>query len=353
MPDDDESTEQSTVAGENDATTIVPPPTQAAPELAWSAADDESESTPRPWRSVWAVAGVGVLCAVVTAVAIAAFGMGGTTKGTAPRALAPSAPPPSLDGTYRITSYPARAIFHGDAPPAAPDNTPVTSWWGFRSACFVDGCVALGTQLEDADHQRADGDHHQLTLDFIDGAWHQAVPRTYEVPCDDPSRSETGATSLVLAPRPDGTLEGTLTNTVTTNDCGHVGNEVQLPATATREGAAPEIAASPTTRPAVAPPPLVPAKPLQTVTERDEQFLATLADHGVPVGSFQDGARRAVSDGSGICDALAQLTSRWPAGDVIRQMQKQPLVGAESLTGEQVSWFVRLSVSTYCPQYEQ
>lgn len=209
MPDEDEAAEQPTVAGESDATTIVPPATQAAPQLAWSAADDEPESAFRPWRSVWVVAGVGVLCAVVAAVAITAVGMGGTTKLTAPPgALAPSAPPPSLDGTYRITSYPARAIFHGDSPPAPPDNTPLTSWWGFRSACFVDGCVALGTQLDDADHQRASGDHHQLTLDFVEGAWHQAVPRTYQVPCDDPSRSETASTSLVLAPRPDGTPAG-------------------------------------------------------------------------------------------------------------------------------------------------
>ncbi len=51
MPDDDEGAEQPTVAGESDATTIVPPATQAAPQLAWSqdADEDDDEST---WRHV-------------------------------------------------------------------------------------------------------------------------------------------------------------------------------------------------------------------------------------------------------------------------------------------------------------
>ena len=44
MPDEDEAeAEQPTAAGEGDATAIVLAPTQAAPELAWSAADEEDD----------------------------------------------------------------------------------------------------------------------------------------------------------------------------------------------------------------------------------------------------------------------------------------------------------------------
>ncbi len=62
--DDTEAGDQPTVAAESDATTVVPPPTEAAPELAWSQEVPETAPLIRPWRSVWVLAGVGVLCAV-------------------------------------------------------------------------------------------------------------------------------------------------------------------------------------------------------------------------------------------------------------------------------------------------
>jgi hypothetical protein len=57
--------------GAGDAETeLVPPVTVARPEHAWSSEEPITEALSRPWRSVWAIAGIGVLCAVVVAFAI-------------------------------------------------------------------------------------------------------------------------------------------------------------------------------------------------------------------------------------------------------------------------------------------
>ena len=66
---------------------IVPPPTEAAPELAWSQEGPETEPLNRPWRSVWVLAGVGVVGAVVAAVIITGLGLvgeSGAPSGAAP-----------------------------------------------------------------------------------------------------------------------------------------------------------------------------------------------------------------------------------------------------------------------------
>jgi len=66
-----------TVARPGDgATAAVPAPPAAAAELAWSQEDPATEPSHRPWRSVWVLAGAGVLCAVITAVVITGLGSG-------------------------------------------------------------------------------------------------------------------------------------------------------------------------------------------------------------------------------------------------------------------------------------
>jgi len=74
----DDHDQPATAAGPcDDATTVVPAPAQAAPELAWSQGDSETESLHRPWRSVWTLSGVGVVCAVLVAVIIDGLGFAG------------------------------------------------------------------------------------------------------------------------------------------------------------------------------------------------------------------------------------------------------------------------------------
>jgi Protein of unknown function (DUF732)/Domain of unknown function (DUF4189) len=93
--------------GAGDAETkLVPPATAAAPEHAWSNEEPVTEALSRPWRSVWVIAGIGLLCAVIVAFAI--FGVvalvrenhGGTHtapttpthSASAPAPVAPAAP---------------------------------------------------------------------------------------------------------------------------------------------------------------------------------------------------------------------------------------------------------------------
>lgn len=63
------------VGAADDATIVVPPPTEAAFGHAWSNEEPATVVLPRPWRSVWVIAGVGLLCGVVVAFAI--FGVVG------------------------------------------------------------------------------------------------------------------------------------------------------------------------------------------------------------------------------------------------------------------------------------
>jgi hypothetical protein len=69
-------TDAGTSHGAGDAETeLVPPATVVRPTHAWSweEPDTEALTSSRPWRSVWAIAGIGLMCAVV--VAFAVFGV--------------------------------------------------------------------------------------------------------------------------------------------------------------------------------------------------------------------------------------------------------------------------------------
>ena len=103
--------------GAGDAETeLVPPATAAGPEQAWSSEEPATEVLSRPWRSAWAIAGIGLLCAVIVAFAI--FGVvalvrekhGGTQTGSTTPAHSVPAPAPA--------SAPASAP--APAAPAAP-----------------------------------------------------------------------------------------------------------------------------------------------------------------------------------------------------------------------------------------
>jgi len=77
MDDDNKAAEQETVAADDlGVTTVAPPPTEAAPELAWSL-DDEGDTAPverQSWGLAWAQAAVFVLIGAVFAFVIGAVG---------------------------------------------------------------------------------------------------------------------------------------------------------------------------------------------------------------------------------------------------------------------------------------
>jgi hypothetical protein len=80
--------------GAGDAETeLVPPVTVAGPEHAWSTEEPVTEAFSRPWRSVWAIAGIGVLGAIIVAFAI--FGVVAVLRESHGTQTASTAPTPS------------------------------------------------------------------------------------------------------------------------------------------------------------------------------------------------------------------------------------------------------------------
>lgn len=202
-------------------------------------------------KTRWAAA---LVCAVLVAVAATwsiLYSFEPTTPPPSPAlaskpsvpaaSAAPAAGGPALNGTYRLDYDQTKrttngiGIRHGGA---------TTDWWAFRSACTTNGCAATGTQLDDATHQLASttGGGQADTLRYVGGYW-QGAPEQLRVGCAQPNghapatQQETVAWSL--APQADGTLRGTQTETVLSNECGAQGAVVRVPVVATRAGAAP------------------------------------------------------------------------------------------------------------------
>ena len=156
---------------------------------------------------------------------------------TAPAVTVPATSPRVLNGAYRLDYDKSKKTTNGV--PIRHDIA-ATNWWAFRSACTTNGCAATGTQLDDATHQVAGAADDVLR--FVAGYW-QGTPQQQRVSCRQPNgqgkatQQETVAWSL--APQPDGTLRGTETETVLSNECGAQGAVVRVPVVATRVGDVP------------------------------------------------------------------------------------------------------------------
>ena len=204
-------------------------------------------------RTRWATA---LVCAVLIAVAatwsiLYSFQPDASAPSTPalaskPSASAPSAAPlrpggPSLSGAYQFAYDHGKQTTNGiPTRDAAAD----ANWWAFRSVCTTNGCTAAGTQLDDATHQKADTTDggHTDTLRFVGGYW-QGTPQQERVPCTQPN-GQAGATqqktiAWTLAPQAGGTLRGTVTEAVLSNECGAQGAVVRVPVVATRVGDVP------------------------------------------------------------------------------------------------------------------
>ncbi len=204
-------------------------------------------------RTRWATA---LLCAVLIAVAatwsiLYSFQPDPSSPSvpalaSKPSVSAPSAAPtrpggPSLSGAYQFAYDHSKQTTNGIPIRDAAANS---NWWAFRSVCTTNGCTATATQLDDATHQTAsttDGGHTDA-LRFVGGYW-QGTPQQERVGCTPPNgqapatQQETIAWSL--APQADGTLRGTVTETVLSNECGAQGAVVRVPVVATRIGDVP------------------------------------------------------------------------------------------------------------------
>jgi serine/threonine-protein kinase len=201
-------------------------------------------------RTRWSVALVlAVLIAIaVTWSALYTFQPDGSVPpalASKPSAPAPSATPtnkgPVLNGTYQLTYDRSKKTTNGI--PIRHDGT-TANWWAFRSVCTTNGCAATGTQLDDATHQTVsttDGGQAD-TLRFVAGYW-QGTPVQERVGCRLPNgqvtATEQETVAWSLAPQADGTLRGTETETVLSNECGAQGAVVRVPVVANRVGDVP------------------------------------------------------------------------------------------------------------------
>lgn len=221
------------------ARTVATTPPRSGPRAALAALAHRFSA-----RTRWAV---GLVCAMLIAVAAAGSVLYSFEPDTPPAnpALAskPSVPAPArsggptLSGSYRLDYDQSKRTTNGVA---IRHDGPATGWWAFRSVCTTNGCAATGARLDNAAHQTASGPTD--TLRFVGGYW-QGAPQQERMDCTPPTGQATAAQqeTLVwsLAPQADGTLRGTVTETVLTNECGAQGSVVRVPVVATRVGDVP------------------------------------------------------------------------------------------------------------------
>lgn len=244
-----------TAAGDNDETAIVPPPTEAAPELAWSSEDYTEAGPTKPeahvdqrsaWRWAAVVAVVALPLAAVAVGAIILFG-----HKSAPAASVPAPPPvpstrrpsPSpaiapLDGKYRVVfDYPHQTTHDLGNEPTG--KTVVTTYWRFTTTCDT-SCTAHAVRLNpDTGEPIPDVPGRQpntIALAYADGVWRQPTPDTNgSVACNNGTgeRAQLSAT-WQLTLQPDGTLRGTDTVSLPIGACGHNNTWTQTPIYAER-----------------------------------------------------------------------------------------------------------------------
>ncbi len=228
-------------------------PTQLAPTQLARPSDPQSRAARRPLtvpsrmqsgrKGILLGTTVAIVVLTVLGVVYVSWQKDNTATSTpAGPAFSPAA---ELDGTYRMVLSAERTTLNGMLnPPDAQEN--VISWWAFRSSCNSDGCKATGTNLDKADHELANTNGLTEEFLFVDDRWVSTlttdrVPRqTCFYDHDQPTEGkDTISNQFSLAPQPDGTLRGTLTQTVITDECGLAGGVISVPVTLTRSGDAP------------------------------------------------------------------------------------------------------------------
>lgn len=161
-------------------------------------------------------------------------------------------PGEALDGSYRLDVNRAQQTYNSTPDPQPPN---VSTWWAFHTSCTPTSCVAVGTLLDDNDHQVVSptGGHTSLVLDFRDGAW-QSRPDKVLFACVGPN-GVPGAqttTQVIRLQQAGGALRGAMTVTVDSDECSQQGAAIEIPAVAAHVGAVPpgvEVPDPPTSTP--------------------------------------------------------------------------------------------------------
>jgi serine/threonine protein kinase, bacterial len=160
----------------------------------------------------------------------------GVTASPSTSTPAPPAAGPVLDGAYRFDFDFVDQTVNG-APATGGRNE--THWWAYHSSCISTRCVAVGASLVDDNQQEPVGSAD--VLQFTDGRWQNTPYLADPAPCPTGTGNgtQTETFSWSFEPQPDGTLHGTQTDTVVTNECGRQGYVYKTPIVATRIGDVP------------------------------------------------------------------------------------------------------------------
>ena len=227
-------------------------------ELAWSF-DNDDDTAPaerQSWRSAWGHATVLLSTAGVVAFVIAVVGWTIMQSGRDLQPLppdahpatvtaaaqpgspepTPTAPRPTLEGTYRLDFDDMHATINGNS---SGSTHPHSTWWAFRSMCKPSGCVATGTQLDEKNHGLAqtEGGGDRAVFHFRDGRWQEAPDQTWDR-CGGTAKTTVMAV-VSVEPQPDGAPRGTETDTVVGNECNAQGTVIATPLVLTQIGDAP------------------------------------------------------------------------------------------------------------------
>jgi hypothetical protein len=116
MTSNEENAPTSAGLGPSDETTVVPLPSGAAPELAWSAEEPETWPLRHSWSDTWGHAGVIAACGAVVAVVI---GFAGYAVLTADDGGIGTTVHPTVPSTMPAAALPP--IASEAAPPPAPE----------------------------------------------------------------------------------------------------------------------------------------------------------------------------------------------------------------------------------------
>jgi serine/threonine protein kinase, bacterial len=224
-----------------------------------SGEDVRTQLTAPTRRSTWVLLGIAFAAGLVLSTALLAVGFvigrkNGTTStdaenpGTVTSTVAgapttkttPAPPLVVLDGSYRLDLNRVQQTYN-ETPDPQPPN--VSTWWAFRSSCTPVGCLASGVLLDDANHQTRNAAAGGLfvALDLRADTW-QSRPESVQFPCrarDGTAALETTTQVISLRPQSHSSLQGTMTVTVQTNECGQIGGRIVIPAVAVRVGDVP------------------------------------------------------------------------------------------------------------------
>jgi serine/threonine protein kinase, bacterial len=249
-----------------------------------SGAVDGSNNPAQIRRSRWPwVVGLGTAAAALSVALVAVgviIGRGndtGSTQAAGPlTATRSSAPKPApstgshdfpgpgeaLDGSYRIDVNRAEQTYNSTPDPQPPN---VSTWWAFRTVCTLKSCVATGDLLDDTDHQKLNetGGGKPVVLDFHNGAW-QSRPETMLFACVGPNGAPAKQTTeqAIWLQQAHGALRGTMTITVSSDECAQQGATIEIPAVAVHVGEVPPGVEVPS------PPAITPPAPATTTPTR-------------------------------------------------------------------------------------